>query len=156
MFTTPKGVCVHNRIPYGRLDEKGYALKCVGGQQVVAAKCGGRVAFDVDLRRNVLVVCGCVEKRQEHASEVIMAALTEAAARLTDELGDVQRGTLMEIHRRLGNLSYDAIERLPRDPNTGIVLTAHRRVNCLTCAEGKPTKNRQSPRDSGNTHQLIG
>ncbi|ETO84786.1 hypothetical protein F444_01317, partial [Phytophthora nicotianae P1976] len=47
---------IHNLISYGKLDEKGYTLTYKGGRRVVAAKVDGSVAFDVHLRRNVLVV----------------------------------------------------------------------------------------------------
>ncbi|KAG3117025.1 hypothetical protein PI125_g4152 [Phytophthora idaei] len=101
---------VHNLISYGRLDETGYVLKTVGGRRVVAERGGNRVAFDVELRRNVLMVCGTVEKQQERSSDVIMAALSEEADRPTEESRDVQRGTLVEFHRRLEHLNYDAVK----------------------------------------------
>ncbi|KAG3242698.1 hypothetical protein PI124_g12485 [Phytophthora idaei] len=120
-----KGV-VHNLISYGKLDEKGFALSFKGGRRVVAAKDGGRVVFDVDLRRNVLEAAGP-----------------------TDESVKAQKANLVKFHRRLGHRNYAAVERLARDPSAGIVLTEHRRANCLTCAEGKQSRNTQSTKDSG-------
>ena len=63
--------------------------------------------------------------------------------------GSVHEDTLMNFHRRLGHLNYDAIIRLAKDPASGIKITDERRENCLTCAQGKQTKNRQSTKDTG-------
>ncbi|CAI5729482.1 unnamed protein product [Peronospora destructor] len=60
-----------------------------------------------------------------------------------------QEGTLMDFHGRFGHLSFDTIERMAREPESGIKLTDLRRVNCQICAEGKATKSRQPLRDSG-------
>eukprot|EP00644_Phytophthora_capsici_P000675 jgi/Phyca11/108962/e_gw1.16.313.1 len=49
-----KGV-IHNLISYGQLDQKGFVLARRGGHRVVAARDGGQVAFDIKIRRNVLV-----------------------------------------------------------------------------------------------------
>ena len=63
---------------------------------------------------------------------------------------DVHEDTLMNFHRRLGHLNYDAILRLAKDPSSGLKITDDTRQNCLTCAQGKQTKNKQSQKDSGN------
>lgn len=128
---------VHNLISYGQLDKKGYVLTQKSGRRVVAARDGGKVAFDVELRRHVLTVSGKLEKRLRPPSEVIMAALEEEAAGPDGVEGTVLKGTLMAFHLRLGHLNYDAVERLARDPSFDITLTDYRRVNCLTCAQGK-------------------
>ncbi|GMF45370.1 unnamed protein product [Phytophthora fragariaefolia] len=57
----------------------GYSLAHQGGRRVLAAKDGGRVVFDVDHRKKVLVVEGSVVKLQKAPAEVIMAALEEDA-----------------------------------------------------------------------------
>ncbi|KAG2858894.1 hypothetical protein PC129_g7246 [Phytophthora cactorum] len=139
---------MHNLISYGKLDEKGYTLTHRNGQRVIAAKVGSDVAFDVAMRRNVLVVHGTVEKH-ECASDVIMAALDREVSAADGVDSSVQKGSLVEFHKRLGHLSYDAVERLAQDPSSGIEITDHRRVNCLTCAQGKQSKNRQSKKDTG-------
>ncbi|GMF44886.1 unnamed protein product [Phytophthora fragariaefolia] len=54
----------------------------------------------------------------------------------------------------LSHLNYDTVELLAKDPSSGIYLTDHKRVNCLTCAEGKQTKSRRSKKDTG-THSPI-
>ncbi|KAE9174481.1 hypothetical protein PF004_g26649 [Phytophthora fragariae] len=136
---------VHN----GQRDKRGFELRQQAGRRVVAAKDGGRVAFDVEMRRNVLVVRAVVGPRHELPSDVIMAALSQELTEPVEVSGDVQKGTLLEFHKRLAHLNYDSVERLAKEPSSGIYLTDHKRVNCLTCAEGKKTKNRRSKKDTG-------
>eukprot|EP00644_Phytophthora_capsici_P019022 jgi/Phyca11/50355/gw1.420.4.1 len=97
---------VHNLISYGTLDKKGYTLTERCGRRVLAAKNGGRV---VDL------------------SGVIMAVLSDEVAAPQDMSSSTQKGTLFEFHTRFGHLNYDSVERLARDPSSGIELTDHRR-----------------------------
>ncbi|GMF59553.1 unnamed protein product [Phytophthora fragariaefolia] len=47
------------------------------------------------------------------------------------------------------HLNGEAVERLAGDPSSGIKITDKSRVNCLTCAQRKQSKNRQSQRDTG-------
>ncbi|OWZ15197.1 hypothetical protein PHMEG_00011205 [Phytophthora megakarya] len=145
---------VHNLLSYGVLDRMGYSLAHRAGRRVLAAKDGGCVVFDVDLRRNVLVVEGSVVKLQEAPAGVIMAALQEEAHGDNELSPDIQQGTLLDFHKRLGHIHYDAVERLARDPSSEIALTDHKRVNCLTCAEGKQSKGRQSKKDSGTSSPI--
>ena len=68
----------------------------------------------------------------------------------TDNMqSDVQEGTLHQFYARLGHLAYDTIERLAKDPRSGIKITDHLRPNCLTCAEGKSTRAKQAQKDTG-------
>jgi hypothetical protein len=53
-------------------------------------------------------------------------------------------GSLMEFHRRLGHVHVDRILRLAKDPNSGIKLTDTTVETCVSCAEGKQSKNKQS------------
>lgn len=61
---------------------------------------------------------------------------------------DVQHGSLLQLYHRLGDLCYDTIIKIDRDPASGIKLTDTRRTNCLACPQGKETKNVQSRKDS--------
>ncbi|KAE9162302.1 hypothetical protein PF004_g30532 [Phytophthora fragariae] len=140
---------VHNIISYGKMDRKGYVLAERGGRRVLAAKDGGRVAFDEDLQRTVLVVHASVVKIRAAPSQVIMAVLDNEASEPAEKSNNVQRGTLEHFHKRLGHLNYDFVEKLARDPSSGIELTDHRRVNCLTCAQGKQARNSRSKKDTG-------
>ena len=62
--------------------------------------------------------------------------------------------TLMNFHLRLGHLNFDTIEKLAKDPRSGIKLTNNLRKVCVACAEGKQTKNNQAKADTG-THSPI-
>ncbi|KAE9318003.1 hypothetical protein PF008_g18609 [Phytophthora fragariae] len=145
---------VHNLILYGLLDKRGIELNQQAGQHVVVAKDGGRVAFDVEMRHNVLVVRAAVGPRRELPSDVIMAVLSQEVADSVEVLGDVQKVKLLDFHKRLAHLNYDSVERLAKEPSSGIHQTDHKRVNSLTCTEGKKTKNRRSKKDTG-THSPI-
>ncbi|KAG3022321.1 hypothetical protein PC123_g8563 [Phytophthora cactorum] len=46
---------VHNLITYYKLDKKGFMLTYKAGRRVVAVNSKGRVAFDIDIRRDVLI-----------------------------------------------------------------------------------------------------
>lgn len=59
-----------------------------------------------------------------------------------------RKGSLIYFHRRLRHINYRAIERLAKDPASGIVLTDRRRPNCTICAQGKQPRYRQSKQDS--------
>ncbi|GMF42845.1 unnamed protein product [Phytophthora fragariaefolia] len=117
-----KGV-VHNLISNGLLDKRGFELTQQAGRRVVAAKDGGRVTFDVEMRHNVLVVRAAVGPRHELPSDVIMAVLSKEAAESAEVSGDVQKGTVLEFHKRLAHLSYDSVRRLAKEPSSGIHLT---------------------------------
>ena len=62
---------------------------------------------------------------------------------------DVQEGSLMHFHQILGHVHYDTVIWLASDPASGVRLTDKVRTNCLACAQGKQTKNRQLVKDTG-------
>ena len=76
-----------------------------------------------------------------------MAAIESVTA--GDFADDVQEGTLLHFHHRFAHLAFDTIERMARDPASGIRLTIHRRMACVSCMEGKQTRNTQPQQDSG-------
>ncbi|CAI5725077.1 unnamed protein product [Peronospora effusa] len=78
--------------------------------------------------------------------DVLMAILFDEA--MADSTSDTQSGTLTQFHQRLGHLSYDTVERMAKDPASGIKLTDRRRLKFLSCTEGKQTKNAQSRKDT--------
>lgn len=57
--------------------------------------------------------------------------------------------TLLELHKRLGHLMYDSVEKMADSEDPGIELTDRSRPSCLTCAQGKQSKNAQAKKDSG-------
>ncbi|EEY65214.1 uncharacterized protein PITG_16835 [Phytophthora infestans T30-4] len=100
---------------------------------------GGPVVLDVKKTCNVLLVLGPSGVRK--AGDVLLSVLAENEA----EVGqDVQTGTLIHSHRLLCDLDYDTIINMAKDPASGIALTDELRANCLACAQGKQTHNKQS------------
>ena len=61
----------------------------------------------------------------------------------------MQEGTLLHFHQRFGDLAFDTIERMAREPASGIRLTSNKRAACVSCMEGKQTRNAQQQQDSG-------
>jgi hypothetical protein len=98
-------------------------VQAEGDVLVVRGKLSGALA-------NATLVCNIVA-RQEHVSESVHA------------------DTLFNWHVGFGHQSYDSIEALAAKPDSGIKLTDRIRPNCMTCAEGKQTKNNESKKDSG-------
>ncbi|OWZ01374.1 hypothetical protein PHMEG_00027252 [Phytophthora megakarya] len=72
-----------------------------------------------------------------------------------EEESVVQERSIMHFHMRLGHLACDTIERMAREPGSGIKLTDKTRESCLTCAQGKQPKNLQSKKGTGATHRLT-
>ena len=67
---------------------------------------------------------------------------------------DIQSGTLMHFHRRLGHLCFDTIIKMTKDPASAIKLTDTTRMKCLACAQGKQVKGAQSKKDTGNNSPI--
>ena len=65
----------------------------------------------------------------------------------------VHEDSLHQFHVRLGHLSYAAIEELASKPESGIKLVNHDKPQCISCAEGKQTRNNQL-KDSGNNEPI--
>ena len=137
----------HNLISYGILDRKGYTLGYNDTQRVLSNTLTGAVDFDVQLVVNVLVVpCRVVDNDVEPVG-VIMAVLGEEAS--VQVSSAVQKGSLMDFHKRFGHLNYETILKLAKDPYCAFLLTDKRREFCYTCSQGKQTKNKQQRHDSG-------
>ncbi len=60
----------------------------------------------------------------------------------------------MRLHYRLGHLNLDEIERMGRNPGSGVKITDFTRKTCNSCAEGKQPKNRQAQADSGENSPI--
>ena len=108
----------------------------------------GAPIMDVDRTNNVLGV-----KVLRHRATVMgmprQATMSVINSPEYESDSDVQCGTLMHFHRRLGHLCFDTIIQMSKDPASCIKLTDTRRVNCLACAQGKQTKQAQSKVDTG-------
>ncbi|KAE9058043.1 hypothetical protein PF007_g31436 [Phytophthora fragariae] len=86
----------------------------------------------------------------EMTTETRVNAVTKAVKAASESLADaVTESTLLKLHKRLGHIAYDTVERMADTPGSGIRLTSRERPNCLTCAHGKQSKNNQSKKDTG-------
>lgn len=141
-----------NIISYGKLDQKGYSLKYSNGKRSIARRRDDQVALDVTMKNSVLIVeTEKMSTRKKGTADVIIAAIQEEAA---DELSsEMHRGSLLHFHQRLGHLSYDAIEKIARNPSWGIELTDHKRMTCITCAQSKQTKTSRTRKTLDRTPQ---
>ena len=145
----------HNLLSYGVLDQKGYTLARRGTQRVLTSADRKHVIFDIDLMKNVLTVHAKLRKNPSSERNVVMSAIGGEERSAQDLPVIAQQGSLFEFYKRLGHLHYDAIERLAKDPDSGISLTDRARPSCLTCAQGKQRRI-VSPRKTREiTHQLI-
>ncbi|KAG4049478.1 hypothetical protein PC123_g15250 [Phytophthora cactorum] len=140
-----------NIISYGLLEVKGYGLAYRGSNRVIAAIDGGPAIFDVEKSNNVLTVRTLGSRSTKGTSDVLMSVLAENEAAVEQ---DMQTGPLMHFHRRLGHLNHDTIIRMTKNPASGIALTDDVRANCLVCAQGKQTKNKQSRKGTGGNSSI--
>jgi hypothetical protein len=95
-------------------------------------------------------VSAAVVPRFELLSDGIMVAVSQKPADAAEMSGNVQKGTVLDFHKRFDHLSYDFVERRAKDPSFGIHLTDHMRVKCLSA----PRASRQrtgGPRSSSST-----
>ncbi|CAI5725916.1 unnamed protein product [Peronospora effusa] len=117
---------------------------------VIAKGSPSQTGFHLKLEANVLVAKLCSPRLQKKTfSDIVMNAVVEQPL-----ASDHQESTLMDFHIRFGHLSFDTIERMVREPESGIKLMNLRRVHCQICAEGKATKSRQPQRDSGSNSPI--
>ena len=137
-----------NIVSYGKLDASGYVISYSNRKRIVARRIDALAVFDVMIRNSVLVVriVDMLARTKDPVDE-IMAALQEELAADTSPV--MHRGSLLHFHQRLGYLAFDAIEKIAKDTSSGIELTDHKHMTCITCAQSKQTKNKQSQQDSG-------
>uniref|UniRef100_A0AAV1VHI2 Integrase catalytic domain-containing protein n=1 Tax=Peronospora matthiolae TaxID=2874970 RepID=A0AAV1VHI2_9STRA len=132
---------------YGKLERKGFGLVYDGTKRALARRSNGEVVFDIKMENNVLYVETVAPTRAGTPHDVLMAILTQDT---TDASAmNVQIGSLYHFHQRQGHLAYDTVERMASDPESGITLTDRARPTCISCAQGKQTKNAQSRKDTG-------
>ena len=106
-----------NILSYGKLEAKGCVLEYRGGKRVLNAGIGGVPVMDVKRCNNVLVVAvqnhrkGTIDTSREGMMAVIESPENESDS-------DVQCGTLMHQHRRLGHPCFDTIIKMAKDPTS--------------------------------------
>ncbi|KAG3061839.1 hypothetical protein PC121_g12821 [Phytophthora cactorum] len=135
-----------NIISYGILEERDVFLERHDGKSYAVPQSDKMRVFEVHRRNNVLMIDVMGEKTKEARVRVVNAAVRELNT-VIDEA--VTETTLLVLHQRLGHLAYDTIERMADAAGSGIRLTDRARPNCLTCAQGKQSKNNQSKKDTG-------
>uniref|UniRef100_A0AAV1U680 Polyprotein n=1 Tax=Peronospora matthiolae TaxID=2874970 RepID=A0AAV1U680_9STRA len=136
-----------NIMSYGKLERKGFGLVYDGTKRTLARRSNGEVVFDIKMEDNVLYVDTVAPTRAGTPRDVLMAILTQDSTDVSAM--DVQIVSLYHFHQRLGHLAYDTVERMASDPESGITLTDRARPTCISCAQGKQTKNAQSRKDTG-------
>ncbi len=124
-----------NLLSYVSLEKKGVRLRYEGGKRYLISRLGSKIS-EVHSEGDVLVVC------KELSGALANAAMVCSMNESQDHVSEVvHEDTLYNWHRRFGHQSYDAIEALTSKPGSGIKLTNRERPNCMTCAEGKQTKD---------------
>ncbi|GMG15399.1 unnamed protein product [Phytophthora fragariaefolia] len=131
---------------YGRLERQGVFLERRDGRSYVIREAGQLKLFEVYRSNDVLTVDAIGEKSQGALVHVVNAAVQEAGTVLSSAGAET---TLLELHQRLGHIAYDTAERMADAKASGIKLTDRARPNCLTCVQGKQSKNNQSKKDTG-------
>ena len=135
-----------NIVSYGNLESKGFALVCEGTNALWR---GAAMVQSRSTSRSTATCC--MLRRQRHAGDsagdVIMAALEEREMDADTE--DGHEASLLHWHQRLGHLAFDMIVHMARGPASGIRLPSKMRMACVSCLEGKQTRNAQSQKDCG-------
>jgi hypothetical protein len=124
------------------LEKKSIRLSYAGTKRYLTSKCGTRIV-EVKSGGDILVVRGDLSGALANAN--LVCSVVENQEHVSEALHE---DTLYKWHKRFGHQSYDASKALAAKPITG-KLTDRERPTCITCAEGKQTKNRLSKKDSG-------
>nr|CCA18617.1 copialike retrotransposable element putative [Albugo laibachii Nc14] len=143
VYHAPK--LARNLISMGKLFEEGCSLVTEGDAMFM--KLRENPLFDLRTEYGVFVADltpSTSIMSPKRLNEIVMTAVLD-----TGLTTDVQKGSLHHFHLRLGHITYDTGERMAKDPDYGIGLTDHVRANCLTCAEAKGTRTKQTKNDSG-------
>lgn len=135
VFLAPE--LARNIMSYGKLERKGFGLVYDGTTRSLARRRNGEVAFDVLMKFNVLYVRTVESERVTQTPNDVLMAILMREESSDDTDADVQTGSLLHFYQRLGHLAYDNIERMAKDPASGIKLTDNKRPTCISCAQGK-------------------
>ncbi|KAE8961255.1 hypothetical protein PR001_g30102 [Phytophthora rubi] len=94
---------------YGILEEKGVYLERHGGKSYTVQENTGMRIFEVYRCNKVLMI----DAMGEMTTETRVNAVTEAVKAASESLEDaVTESTLLELHKRLGHIAYDTVERM--------------------------------------------
>jgi hypothetical protein len=145
-----------NLLSLGWLYKRGYILKESNHGNFIIYKETGTRMFKVYIEGGVFKVRTPVIKNQVYATSTTTAGRRSSADKTEENNANgirleavVQVGTLWHFHKRFGHLNYDKIIKMAKKPESGIKLLDQERKYCVTCAEGKQTKNSLQKRDKG-------
>ncbi|CAH0491931.1 unnamed protein product [Peronospora farinosa] len=102
-----------------KIKAKGHGIAYSVCHRVVAAMDGEPAVFDVMKSKNVLAVRACGHSHTGKAGDILIS-VSQYEQEVKE---DVQRGSHMHFHRRLGHLHYDTILQMAKNPASGIALT---------------------------------
>jgi hypothetical protein len=145
-----------NLLSLGLLYKRGYVLKESDHGNFIVHKETGTKMFKVYIEGGVFKVRTPEIKIQVYATSTPTGGRRSGAdevegdnANGRKEAAVVQVGTLWHFHKRFGHLNYDKIIKMAKRPESGIKLLDQERKYCVTCAEGKQSKNSLQKRDTG-------
>ena len=108
----------HNIASHSKLELKGYGRKYKNNRRALISLTTGNWTFDVAMCNNMLVYETQNVNLNDGMISTIMAAI-DGETKKKDE-DNLQVKTLMHFHQRFGHLAYDTIEKMAREPNSGI------------------------------------
>ena len=78
----------------------------------------------------VVMVSSLRRDRQPMTKDLLQKMVLSA---ITENRGASQphTSTLMQFHTRLGHLAFDSIERMAKEPDSGIKITCHKCSQCV-------------------------
>lgn len=102
--------------------------------------------FEIEKENYVLVVCPQSGEAVPNSNETVFADLH--AADTNGDAGITVKCKILDMHKRLGHLKYDTVDRIEDYENSGVEPIDRIRPSYITCAQGKQTKHAQSKKDS--------
>ena len=138
-----------NLLSYVNLERKGIRLVYEGNKRYLVRTATDTKVAEVQSEGDILTVHGELSGAMANAN--LVCSVIESQEHVTEA---AHEDTLFNWHKRLGHQSYEAIEVLASKPGSGIKLTDTKKPHCLTCSEGKQTKNRQSKKDTGENSPI--
>lgn len=118
MFFAPK--LARNLISYGVLVKRGCEFENRDGKMAVTL--GERVVFTARMEGNVDMANVRAKLAPARAIQNMLMSVVARA----EGASHVHEGCLLDFHRRSGDRANDTIERMAREPSSGIRLTDHR------------------------------
>jgi hypothetical protein len=139
-----------NFLSLGWLYKRGYVLKETGTKMFKIYIEGGVFKVRTPVINNQVYATSTLTAQRRPRTDESEGVNTNGRR----EAAVVQVGTLSHFHKRFGHLNYDKIIKMAKKKESGIRLLDEERKYCVTCAEGKQTKNSLQKRDSDATSPI--